>query len=32
MKLTIMRKYEWKGMFLKITNGERWGKIQRNVQ
>jgi hypothetical protein len=32
MKLTIMQNYELKAMFLKIKNGGRWGKIQRNAQ
>jgi hypothetical protein len=32
MKLTIMQNYELKAMFLKIKNGGRRGKIQRNAQ
>jgi hypothetical protein len=28
MKLTMMRNYELKAVFLKIKNGDRWGKIQ----
>jgi hypothetical protein len=31
MKLTIMRNYEQKAMILKIKNGDRCGKIQRNA-
>jgi hypothetical protein len=32
MKLTIRQNYELKAMFLKIKNGDRWGKIQRHAQ
>jgi hypothetical protein len=32
MKLTIMQNYDPKEMSLKIKNGDRWGKIQRNAQ
>jgi hypothetical protein len=32
MKLIIRRNYELKTMFLKIKNGDRWAKIQRNAQ
>jgi hypothetical protein len=31
MKLTILRNYELKAMFLQIKNGDSWGKIQRNA-
>jgi hypothetical protein len=32
MKFALMRNYEMKAMFLKMKNGHRWGKIQRNAQ
>jgi hypothetical protein len=31
VKYTIMQNYELKAMTLKIKNGDRWGKIQRNA-
>jgi hypothetical protein len=32
MKLTITQNYEEEVMFLKMKNGDRWGKNQRNAQ
>jgi hypothetical protein len=32
MKLMITQNYEVEAMFLKMRNGARWGKIQRNAQ
>jgi hypothetical protein len=31
MKQTITQNYEVEAMFLKMKNGDRWGKIQRNA-
>jgi hypothetical protein len=32
MKHTKTQNYELKAMFLKMKNGDRWGKIERNAQ
>jgi hypothetical protein len=31
MKLTTTRNYKVEAMFLKMKNGDRWGKIHRNA-